>query len=197
MQLPMPDSQLKSHTCGNLSPSDWVMRWSRLLAPGVRVLDFASGGGRNLPPLIARGARITASDRDAAALASLAQFAPQVRCIQTDLENASWPFEAASFDAVVCCNFLHRPRLDLLCALLAPGGVLIYETFARGNEHYGKPSNPAFLLASGELFTIANRCGLSVLAYEHGFAGAGKKAMVQRVCAVRPPFDAEHYALVG
>ncbi|MFZ9679688.1 MAG: class I SAM-dependent methyltransferase [Quisquiliibacterium sp.] len=178
-------------------PSQWVQRWSPLMRSGGRALDFASGAGRNLPPLRERGSQIVAADRDDKALAVLAQGYPDVQCVCTDLEHVPWPFAARSFDTLVCCNYLYRPRLDLLVGLLAPGGVLIYETFARGNERYGKPSNPAFLLAEGELLRVARRNGLVTLGYEHGFSGPQRPAIVQRLCAVRPPFDAETYPLVG
>jgi SAM-dependent methyltransferase len=209
--------------------SGWVERWSGRIPERARVLDFACGAGRNLPPLLARGARITAADRDPAALAAIrARFpenrpaehrsadgappehrsadgapleraeaaaseapAPDLHLLLADLENAPWPFAPASFDAVVCCNFLHRPRLDLMAALLAPGGLLIHETFADGNAKYGRPSNPAFLLRAGELFRSAERAGLVVLAFEHGYVDRPGPALVQRVCAVRPPFDPE------
>lgn len=192
------------------------------------MLDFACGGGRNLPPLLARAARVTAADRDPAALSAIrARFpfavmavtttstdaapangaapannappadtippatAPALELLLADLEDAPWPFPPAAFDAVVCCNFLHRPRLDLMAALLAPGGLLIHETFADGNAKYGRPSNPAFLLRAGELFRAAERAGLVVLGYEQGYVERPGPALVQRVCAVRPPFDPE------
>jgi hypothetical protein len=181
------------------APSAWVTRWAAWLAPGASVLDFAGGAGRNLPPLLTRGARVTLADRDPAALAlAREQAATGAGTLETrlcDLENAPWPFAERRFDAIVCCNFLHRPRQDLLAALLAPGGLLIQETFAQGNARYGRPANPDFLLRPGELARCAERAGLVVLAFEHGFTPAPKPAMVQRVCAVRPPFDPERLPL--
>ena len=179
--------------------SAWVARWAARLAPKARVLDFAGGFGRNLPPLLARGARVTLADRDAAALAQARERGIEgpgtLETLMCDLENAPWPFEDRRFDAVVCCNFLHRPRQDLLAALVAPGGLLIQETFAQGNARYGRPSNPGFLLRPGELARCAERAGLVVLAFEHGFTPEPRPAMVQRVCAVRPPFDPERLPL--
>lgn len=200
--------------------SAWVTRWSTWLPAGARVLDFAGGAGRNLPPLLARGARVTLADRDAQALALARQRAAalsapgpvEVRLAgdaagqldrsaggletrEADLENAPWPFGERGFDAVICCNFLHRPRQDLLAALVAPGGLLIQETFAQGNARYGRPSNPEFLLQPGELFRAAERAGLVVLAFEHGFTPTPGPAIVQRVCAMRPPFDAARIPL--
>jgi len=190
----MPAFEPESHTFRSARPSEWVARFARLLPDGASVLDFACGSGRNLGPFAQRGARIVAADRDPAALAALPVEAERV---EADLEADPWPFAARRFDAVVCCNFLHRPRLGLLFGLVAPGGLIIYETFARGNERYGKPSNPAFLLAPGELLSAAAHNGFEVLAYEHGFTGGGRPAIVQRLCAVRPPFDPERRALVG
>lgn len=176
--------------------SGWVERWSRGFPERASVLDFACGTGRNLPPLLTRAARVTAADRDPAALSAIragfpSAATPALELLLADLENAPWPFPPAAFDAVVCCNFLHRPRLDLMAALLAPGGLLIHETFADGNARYGRPSNPAFLLRPGELFRAAERAGLVVLGYEHGYVERPGPALVQRVCAVRPPFDPE------
>lgn len=186
--------EFKSHTLQTARPSEWVVRFAPLVPEGASVLDFACGAGRNLGPFAQRGARLLAADRDPAALAAIPVDAERV---QADLEADPWPFAGRRFDAVVCCNFLHRPRLGLLFGLVAPGGLMIYETFAQGNERYGKPSNPAFLLAPGELYSAAARAGFVVLAYEHGFAGGGRAAIVQRLCAARPPFDPERCAPVG
>lgn len=183
-----------SHTFGGQAPSAWVKRWVRSIARDARVLDFAAGAGRNIGVLGASGARLVAADRDAQALASIGDAA---QCVLTDLESHPWPFDPGSFDAVVCCNFLHRPRLDFLFALVAPGGLMIYETFAQGNARYGRPSNPAFLLSSGELCAAAQRNGFVVLGYEHGYRSDPKPSVVQRLCAARPPFEAERYPLVG
>ncbi len=183
-----------SHTFEGQAPSAWVKRWAGAIARDARVLDFAAGAGRNIAVLGARGARLVAADRDPQALASIADAA---LCVRTDLESQPWPFDPGSFDAVVCCNFLHRPRLDLLFALVAPGGLMIYETFAQGNARYGRPANPAFLLSSGELCGAAVRNGFVVLGYEHGYTSDPKPAIVQRLCAARPPFEAERYPLVG
>ena len=112
-----------------------------------------------------------------------------------DLESGRWSFSAERFEAVVVTNFLHRPRLDLLAGLLAPGGRLLYETFAAGNEAYGKPSRPAFLLQRDELFMLARRAGLLVLAFEQGYVDAPKPALMQRLAAIRPPHDPESMPL--
>ena len=148
------------------APSQWVVRWGALVCPGGAVLDVASGHGRHARHLAAQGYRVTAVDRDAAALAAVAGLAG-VRTVEADLEGAPWPFTAGAFDGVVVANYLHRPLFDALAASLAPGGLLIYETFMQGNERYGKPSNPDFLLRPYEL-ADAWRGRLEVVAFEQG-----------------------------
>jgi len=165
-------------------PSRWVRRWAHLVASGGAVLDVASGAGRHARWFAARGHPVTAIDRDAAALATLADE-PRIATLEADLEGAPWPLpDEARFAAVVVTNYLHRPLMPRMAAALAPGGVLIYETFAQGNETVGKPSNPAFLLAPGELLTTFAPT-LRVIAYQDGFLPAPRPAFVQRICAVR------------
>lgn len=167
--------------------SAWAVRWLGALLPGARVIDFACGSGRNTRAALGQGAAVLAVDRDRPAVASLP---PEVDAQVADLEAEPWPFSGHVFDAVICCNYLHRPRLDLLASLVAPGGLLIYETFAAGNAAFGKPSSAAFLLQPGELLALAARARLHVLGYEDGYVAEPRHAMVQRICAVRPPFDA-------
>lgn len=178
----------------SLPPSAWVVRWSRHVGPTARVLDYAAGRGRNVGPFLERGARITAVDRDAEALAAID---PVVERIAADLERDPWPFAGRRFDVVVCCNYLYRPRLSLLAGLVAPGGLVILETFAVGNARFGRPSSPDFLLRPGELLAFCERAGFAVIAYESGYTAAPRPAIVQRVCAARPPFEAQRYPLVG
>jgi SAM-dependent methyltransferase len=166
-----------------LAPSPWVVRWAALIPAGGAVLDLACGHGRHARYLAAAGYRVTATDRDAAALAALAGI-PGVRTVQADLEGAPWPFDAGAFDGVVVANYLHRPLFDGLAASLAPGGLLIYETFMQGNERYGRPSNPDFLLRPYEL-ADAWRGRLEVVAFEQGRVDRPKPGLVQRVCALR------------
>ena len=108
-----------------------------------------------------------------------------IRC--ADLEAAPWPYDGAAFDGIVVTNYLHRPLLSRIAAILAPGGILIYETFRTGNESYGKPSSPAFLLRPGELLASVLDAGLQVAAFEDGFCASPRPAMMQRICAVKLP----------
>lgn len=178
--------------------SAWVARWLSATAPGARVLDFACGGGRHTRLAVRRGCTVFAVDRDRGALAGLTlegDVPGGVFPVVADLEGQPWPFAPSSFDAVIVANYLFRPRLSLLCGLLRPAGQLIYETFARGNERYGRPSNPAYLLRAGELLDVARRAGLVVIAFEDGIVAAPKPARVQRICAVRPPVSYGHVPL--
>ena len=164
-------------------PSEWLMRFAALIAPGARVLDYACGSGRHARWLAARGMQVDAVDRDRAALDRL-QGVTGVRARELELEGDDWPLAGESYAAVVVTNYLYRPRFDALLALLPPGGVLIYETFMVGNERFGKPSNPDFLLRSHELLeTVADAC--KVLAYEQGEVAEPKPAVIQRICAVK------------
>jgi len=168
-------------------PSRWVSRWAHLVAAGGAVLDVASGTGRHARWFAQRGHPVTAIDRDAGALTTLRgePHGAAVDTVEADLEGAPWPLpDDTRFAAIVVTNYLHRPLLPRLAEALAPGGVLIYETFAQGNETIGKPSNPAFLLAPGELLA-AFAPVLRVIAYEDGFVRAPRDAFVQRLCAVR------------
>ena len=178
-----------------LQHSAWVARWIGQPRGHGRLLDFASGSGRHARLALARGFRVLAVDRDRALIDMIESKDLEAR--GEDLESGRWSFSAERFEVVVVTNFLFRPRLDLLPALLLPGGRLIYETFAQGNEAYGKPSNPAFLLQSDELFTVARRAALQVVAFEHGFVAIPRAALVQRIVAVKPPYDPESLPLVG
>ncbi len=166
------------------APSDWVQRWSTLVPAGARVLDVACGSGRHVRWFAARGARVTALDRDALALAPLhALTEPAVEVVEADIENAPWPLAGRRFDAVVVTNYFWRALLPTLVASVDDGGVLIYETFARGHETVGRPSNPDFLLEPGEL--LGALPGLRVIAFEDGFIADPMPRFVQRVTAAR------------
>jgi SAM-dependent methyltransferase len=168
-------------------PSAWVERWLESVRPGGRILDFACGSGRHARYAAGAGFQVTAADRDGLALSSVKGTGIEIR--QEDLEHGRWSFAAERFDAVICTNYLFRPRLDLMLALLAPGGTWIHETFAQGQARYGRPSNPAFLLAPGELARTALRNALHLLAFEDGYTTEPRPARVQRIAAVRLPFD--------
>jgi len=155
------------------TPSPWVVRWAALIERGP-VLDVASGGGRHARFLAQRNLEVVAVDREA-------QVIPGARFVQADLEDGSpWPFGGQRFGAIVVTNYLHRPLLPTLAASLAEGGVLIYETFMLGNERYGRPSNPNFLLRPGELLQAF--AALTVLGFEQG---ATERSVAQRICAIR------------
>jgi len=153
-----------------------------LIRPGGRVLDVACGQGRHLRYLQSLGFAVVGVDRDAQALSALGELnGAEVRV--ADIEAGQWPFAPGGFDGVVVINYLHRPLFPDLVSALRPGGVLIYETFALGNERYGRPSNPAFLLRPDELLHSLEP--LAVVAFEQGLISAPKQAVIQRVCAVR------------
>lgn len=174
----------RPHAPGPDAPSDWVVRWAHLVPPGGTVLDLACGSGRHARFFAARGNRVTACDRDTGALAALAGV-PGVATLAADLEDGSpWPFAGSRFDAVVVTNYLHRPLFPAIAASVAPGGVLLYETFVLGNERYGKPSNPRFLLRRDELLEAFGR-DLVVAGYEQGRVNRAKPALIQRLCALR------------
>ncbi len=164
-------------------PSAWVQRFAALVQPGGTVLDLACGSGRHLRWLAGRGFAVTGVDRDAQALAPLAG---QAELIVADLEAGPWPLPGRRFDAVVVTNYLWRPLLPRIAEALADEGVLIYETFAQGQQEIGRPSRAEFLLAPGEL--LAAFAGLRVVAFEDGFeqpAAPAAPRFVQRLAAVR------------
>jgi SAM-dependent methyltransferase len=153
--------------------SAWVMRWAPLVARGP-VLDVASGAGRHAKYFAQRGLAVVAVDREPQQIAG-------VEFMQANLEDGSpWPFAGERFGGIVATNYLHRPLLPTLAASLAEGGVLIYETFMLGNERFGRPSNPNFLLRPGELLEAFG--ALTVVAFEQGTTG---QAAVQRICVIR------------
>ncbi len=161
-------------------PSPLVARFLALAPVRGQVLDLAAGGGRHTRLARARGFTVTAVDRDLSGLAA----EPGIEIVEADLEAAPWPLTGRRFAAVIVTNYLHRPLFPLLVAAVAEGGALIYETFAQGNEAFGKPSNPDFLLAPGELLE-AVRGTLTVAAYEHGQVETPRAAVIQRIAAVR------------
>ena len=165
------------HGTENVSP--WIERWSHLIPGGGAVLDVASGRGRHARWFAQRGHPVTAVDRDAEALATLQ--AP-VETVAADIENGPWPLPGRQFAAVIVTNYLWRPLFPQLLASVAPGGVLLHETFAQGNETVGKPSRPHFLLRPGELLDAYRE--LRVVAFEDGFLDNPPR-FIQRIAAVR------------
>ncbi len=165
--------------------SDWVVRHASQIPAGGRVLDYACGTGRHAVYLAQQGFQVVAIDRDQALLEQIKTKHPDlpITTHPIDLESGSWGLaDFGLFDAVVVTNYLYRPYLMKLPTLLNSSGVLIYETFAQGNEAYGKPSNPDFLLKPNELLGFAET--MRILAYEDLVVTTPKMACVQRVCAV-------------
>jgi len=165
---------------GTEEASPWIQRWTHLVPTGGTILDLACGGGRHARWFAARGHQVTAVDRNAAALATLQGIA---ETIEADIENGPWPLAGRQFDTIVITNYLWRPLFPQILAAVAPGGVLLHETFAEGNETVGKPSRPDFLLAPGELLR-AYGAELRVVAFEDGFLEPPPR-FLQRIAAVR------------
>src|SRR5688572_25287953 len=161
--------------------SAWVRRWAPLVERGP-VLDVACGAGRHARLFAAMGLEVVAVDRESQV------FPGNIRLVKADLEGANpWPFSGQRFAAIVVTNYLHRPLLPRLEESLDEGGVLIYETFMVGNERFGRPSNPEFLLRPGEL--LAAFRGLTVAGFEQGRVEQPKEAVIQRLCALRGPAE--------
>ncbi len=165
-------------------PSPWIARFVGEIEPGGSVLDLACGSGRHCLFLLQRGHAVTASDIDVSALADIEGEAG-LEIVAADLESDPWPFSERRFAAVVVTNYLHRPLFSHILTALAPRGLLLYETFAAGNECFGRPTNPAHLLKRGELLS-GIFAGLTILAYEDLTISEPKPAAVQRVCARKP-----------
>jgi SAM-dependent methyltransferase len=163
--------------------SPWTLRFADLAPPGSPVLDLACGSGRHTRLFHRRGHPVTAVDRDLGGVADLA-MSPGFTLIEADPEADPWPLPGRRYGAVVVCNYLHRPLLPRIVEAVAPGGVLIYETFAVGNERFGRPRNPDFLLHPNELLKAVGD-DFIVRAYEHGRVDAPKPAVRQSLCAVR------------
>ncbi len=171
-------------------PSDWVLRFASLIAPGGVVLDLACGTGRHTRLFLERGHPVVAIDRYNAGIVDLLGR-PDFEFIDADLESGRpWPLGQRRFAGIVVTNYLHRPLLAPLIEALAADGVLIYETFARGNERLRKPRNPDFLLEAGELLE-AVRGRLAVVAFEDGLISDPRPAVIQRICATNDA-DSDH-----
>lgn len=174
---------------GPVGPSAWVERFASLAPASAEVLDVAAGGGRHARFFLERGHPVVAVDRDTAVLREIAATRPasarRLEVVEADLEGgAPWPLGDRRFGGVVVTNYLHRPLLPTLVAAVAPGGLLLYETFASGNERFGRPSNPDFLLRPGELLDVV-RGELRVVAFEDVVVDSPRPAAVQRIAATR------------
>jgi SAM-dependent methyltransferase len=164
------------------APSGWITKFAHL-AHGA-VLDVACGLGRHTVFFADQNLPVTAIDRDISRLGGLCDH-PKVTVLEADLESETpWRPDPAAWDTIVVTNYLWRPLLPHLVRALRPGGVLIYETFAAGNEAFGKPKNPDFLLQPGELLDVVGT-SLTVIAYEHGEVADPNPAVVPRICAMR------------
>jgi SAM-dependent methyltransferase len=162
------------------TPSEWFVRHAALVTAGSQLLDVACGHGRHAKYFAERGANVTAVDRDQLALSTL-QSVSNLTTHCADLESAPWPYAPHSFDVVLVCNYLWRPTFGALLATIKPGGLLLYETFMDGNEQFGKPSRPDFLLRSNELLQHT-RDAFQIIAFEEG-TDAEPLAVKQRICA--------------
>jgi SAM-dependent methyltransferase len=170
-------------THGTEPASAWVQRWAHLIPRNATILDMACGRGRHMRYLAERGHAVIGVDRDAQAIAAVSGLG---EAIQADIENAAWPFVGRQFGAVVVTNYLWRPLWPHILSSLTAGGVLIYETFAMGNETFGKPSNPNFLLQENELLEVVlAKKSFHIHAFESGYVEDPKPAMIQRICAVK------------
>lgn len=175
---------MRPQTAFDPPPSAWVVRHVGSIRAGGRVLDLAAGGGRHTRLLLERGYAVVAADRDTGALQSAVGGHPGCRIVELDLETGeTWRLDDG-YDGIVVTNYLYRPAFADLAAALAPGGLLIYETFMHGNERFGKPSNPDFLLAPNELIA-AFAPHLTVVAFEQGIVRQPRPAAIQRLAAVK------------
>jgi SAM-dependent methyltransferase len=176
-QEPPPHTRLRT-------PSPWVLRHAALIPAEGRILDLACGGGRHTRYFLELGRKVTAIDRDIEWIKDLTA-SPNLKIIEADLEDGSpWPLSGEKFAAIIVANYLHRPLFPHLIEAVAPNGILIYETFARGNEAYSRPRNPDHLLEPGELLETV-RGKLQILAYENGLIAAPRPSVLQRICAIR------------
>lgn len=165
------------------TPSPWVRRFAGLIPAGGDVLDLACGSGRHAKYLAELGFRIEAVDRDESQLSRIAGL-PGIDTRVADLEGGPWPYFGRQFEGIVVTNYLWRPLMPHLMACLAEGGTLIYETFMIGNERFGKPANPLFLLRPGELLDLMHK-RFTVVAFEQGEVVSPWPAVIQRICVCR------------
>jgi SAM-dependent methyltransferase len=179
------------HQLRTLKPSPWVLRFAPLVKTGGCVLDLACGAGRHSRHFLEQGYKVVALDRSINAISDLgSNLACEIICANLETNDAKFnqlsELAGRHFDGIIVVNYLYRPLLNYLIDALAPGGVLIYETFARGNEQFGQPRNPDHLLKRGELLNLAQN-DLDIIAYEHGIDTSRQPSVViQRICATKP-----------
>jgi SAM-dependent methyltransferase len=180
-----------SHQMKISEPSPWVLRFAPLVIAGGHVLDLACGCGRHSRYFLEQGYKVVAIDRSINAISDLSSnVACEIICADLEKNNAAFnelsELAGRQFDGIIVINYLHRPLLNYFLNALAPGGVLIYETFARGNEKFGQPRNPDHLLKSAELLDLVQN-KLNVIAYEHGIdTNRHRSVVIQRICATKP-----------
>jgi SAM-dependent methyltransferase len=182
--------------------SPWVRRFASLIPSSSNVVDLACGGGRHTRYLANLGHSVLAVDKDVSALAAAPSHNITPLCFDLELSDSAshtdWPLLPSQFGGIIVTNYLHRPLMQDLVASLCDGGVLIYETFAKDNGLFGKPSNPDFLLMPGELLRLATlRPDLHVLAFEDGYVSEPKSAMVQRICLIRGSLGSPQSRCIG
>lgn len=166
------------------SPSPWIVRFAPLVGSAAPVLDLACGQGRHSRFFLGRGHPVIAVDVDVSGLDDLAGHLG-LEVVQADLEDGSaWPLAGRSFGAVVVTNYLWRPLFPAILDTVDDDGLLLYETFAAGNEAYGRPTNPDYLLRPGELIELVQD-RLQIVAYEQGYLERPRPMVRQRICAVR------------
>ena len=165
-----------------LQPAPWVEKFGNLPPKGGNVLDLACGNGRHTVFFREFGYSVTAVDRDVSGLQEPANY----ETVEADLENAPWPFPGRHFAGIVVVNYLHRPLFATLIDSLLPGGVLIYQTFAIGNEAYGRPRNPDFLLKENELLDVFSG-RLDMVEFWQGLVEGDHPAVIQQICAINQP----------
>ena len=175
-----------------MDASAWVKQFLHLIPKGGRVLDLACGAGRHSLLLAKEGYSVLAVDKDLDAFSSIIhqlpiELASKIELSKLDLEDQTWPLgDIPLFAGIVVTNYLYRPYLEQILPLLTPRGVLIYETFALGNEQFGRPSNPNFLLKPNELLDLIRlNDGFETVAFEQGLVKSPKPASIQRICAVK------------
>jgi SAM-dependent methyltransferase len=175
-----------------VTPLPWIVRFAPLIPPGGEVLDLACGSGRHSRLMLERGHPVCAVDRDVSRLSDIAET-PGLNVLEADLETATDPFgpggilQERQFAGIIVTNYLYRPLIPGLFAALSENGILIYQTFALGNEAYGRPRNPDFLLHQGELLEMAEAAGLEIVAYKQGLIDDPAPAIVGQLCARRSP----------